>query len=81
MRLATIEAIRSVYRRDAAGCCLHIVTDDANFENNSIDFVIQNLDPTHTDCREAIYGLSRMRITARKKAVANASIQDRISGR
>lgn len=73
MRLDTIEAIRSVYRRHAAGCCLHIVTDDGNIKNDSIAFTIENLNRSHEDCKIAIHGLSSMRLTARRKAIAEAT--------
>lgn len=71
MRLATIEAIKSVYRRHGAGCCLHVVTDDYNIY--STDYVLETVNKAHNDCMTAIQGLHAMRPTARRKAIYKAS--------
>ncbi len=77
MRQRTISAIRSVYQRHGAGCCLHAVTDDGNTEDSSALYVLGlALDKGHDDCMLAAQGLADMRRTARKKAIAQALARD-----
>lgn len=70
MRLTTIDAIKSVYNRHGAGCCLHVITDDWNIY--STGYVLETVNTDHNDCVTAIKGLHTMRPTARRKAIAVA---------
>lgn len=38
---------RSIYKRSGAGCCLHVVIDDGNW-----DCMIDDADLKHKDCRK-----------------------------
>jgi hypothetical protein len=60
--------VRKIYEKHAAGCCLHIVTDDDNTENHMVDFCIQRAqEQGHRDCEEAAVLLRRMSRTQRHR--------------
>jgi hypothetical protein len=64
--------IRAIYARPdgASGCCLHIVTDDFNCEQDNIDYCLAYArERGHTDCIQAAEMLAAMTITQRSKAV------------
>lgn len=60
--------VRAVYERDAAGCCLHIMTDDGNVSNGNAAFCLQRArDLGHGDCLAAAESLAQMSRTQRLK--------------
>jgi hypothetical protein len=63
--------IRAIYEREGGGCgcCLHIVTDDYNCEQSSIDFCLEYArERGHSDCIRVAEMLAAMTITQRTKA-------------
>ena len=60
--------VAALYRRHAAGCCLHIVLDDGNVGDEHVDFCIQwATDHNHPDCLSLAKLLRHMSRTQRKK--------------
>ena len=63
--------VRAVYRRHAAGCCLHILTDDGNVEHTDAHFCLDLARREgHSDCIAAAEMLVRMSRTQRRKIAA-----------
>jgi hypothetical protein len=63
--------IRAIYAKPegVCGCCLHIVTDDYNCEQSSIDYCLEYArERGHQDCIRLAEMLSAMTITQRTKA-------------
>lgn len=60
--------VDSVYRRDGAGCCLHILTDDGNVRDSDAEFVSAlAIERGHADCIRAASMLREMSKTQRLK--------------
>ncbi len=60
--------VRQIYERHAAGCCLHIVTDDGNVEQDHVEFCVRQAQSEHhTDCLAAAEMLAAMTETQRRK--------------
>lgn len=60
--------VQAVYRRHCAGCCLHIVTDDCNVDQDSADYCLQRAqEQGHADCLAAAELLVQMTETQRRK--------------
>lgn len=55
--------VRQLYLRSSVGCCLHIVLDDENVDNASVDLAIDHAQQRgHTDCEmlaRVLRGMSR----------------------
>ncbi len=53
--------VRAIYQRHCAGCCLHIVTDDDNCEEEWMPFVLETARTReHPDCLAAAEMLAQM---------------------
>ena len=60
--------VRMVYARHCAGCCLHVLTDDGNCEDESAQFCLQIArESGHADCLAAAEALALMSWTQRRK--------------
>ena len=60
--------VRAIYERHCAGCCLHIMTDDGNVEQDSAEFCLQwAIERGHEDCIAAARLLVQMSPTQRGK--------------
>lgn len=60
--------VRAVYDRHCAGCCLHILTDDGNCEQDDADYCLQRARETdHADCIAAAELIVQMTFTQRKR--------------
>lgn len=60
--------VRAVYARHAAGCCLHILTDDGNVDDAHADFCLAAArERGHADCLSAALMLVAMTKTQRAK--------------
>lgn len=63
-----IPLVAAVYRGHDAGCCLHIVTDDDNYEQGNADFCLeQALESNHPACIAAAKALVQLSDTQRHK--------------
>ena len=63
-----IPAIRDIYARHCAGCCLHIVLDDGNVRDDCVDFCIDAAqEKGHKDCEAVAVALRAMTKTQRMK--------------
>lgn len=61
-----IPLVRAVYKTHCAGCCLHIVTDDDNFEQRHADFCLKwAKESQHPTCILAAEALVQMTNTQR----------------
>lgn len=58
-RLAPL--LKSIYDRNSAGCCLHVIVDDGNW-----DCVIDPDDCVHDDCKQAAEIISDMDMETRE---------------
>lgn len=74
-KLTTLEVDRLVnllYEKNAMGCCLHIVLDDGNVEDSSVEFCIKEaLEQKHDDCYALALILLTMTSTQRTKLYNN----------
>jgi hypothetical protein len=60
--------VNAVYERHCAGCCLHILTDDCNVEDDHADYCLtQARERDHADCIAAAELLVRMTETQRRE--------------
>lgn len=62
--------VRALYLRPggSVGCCLHIVLDDRNLDNSSVDFCVQQArEHSHADCESLALMLRQMTITQRRR--------------
>jgi hypothetical protein len=60
--------VQAVYRRHSGGCCLHIVTDDGNVEDEHVTYCLEYAkEQAHPDCIAAAELLLRMSKTQRLK--------------
>jgi hypothetical protein len=58
--------VKAIYERHCAGCCLHIVTDDGNAEQECAEFCLTYArDQGHEDCIQAAEMLVQMTETQR----------------
>lgn len=56
-----VEALKGIYARHCAGCCLHIFADDGNTEQEHIDFCRDCASERgHDDCLRIARRLSEM---------------------
>lgn len=62
--------LKSIYNRNSAGCCLHAVVDDGNW-----DCGIDEDDCLHEDCREAAEILNEMGVETREKISHKAGLE------
>lgn len=68
--------IVAIYRDHSAGCCLHIVLDDYNIDDQCVEWCMNQ--PTLCDtCRKCGEILRTLSLTARRKAISLASRQMR----
>ena len=56
---------RQIYERHCAGCCLHVVLDDGNLDDECVRLTIASAE--HGDCRELAAMLLLMSRTQRAK--------------
>jgi hypothetical protein len=60
--------VAELYKRNAVGCCLHIVLDDGNVSNRHVDFCIAwARDKGHKECEHLAKKLRLMSTTQRRK--------------
>ena len=59
----------AVYRRDSAGCCLHIALDDGNVTDKHLAWCEKNM-CGNQGCAEMLATLRRMSVTQRAKLAA-----------
>lgn len=52
-----------------AGCCLHIVLDDGNFEKDSVQFCLDHVNPKHGICKEVAEMMLQLTEHGRETAV------------
>ena len=63
-----IPLVRAIYSRHAAGCCLHILTDDGNVKQIDVDFCLTRARQAgHPDCQRAAELLAQMSQTQRRR--------------
>lgn len=63
-----VDLLDRIYARHAAGCCLHIVTDDGNVRDRDVIFCFNlALQNCHDDCLEAAWILATFSKTRRRK--------------
>ena len=61
-----LPAVRELYARHPAGCCLHIVLDDGNVDDDSVRFCVgYAVGEGHTECEWLARILLRMSKTQR----------------
>jgi hypothetical protein len=64
--------VRSIYTRHCAGCCLHILTDDCNVDDDSAAFCLETArERGHAECITAAEMLVQMTTTQRRKVYRN----------
>jgi hypothetical protein len=67
-----IVLVQRVYSRHPAGCCLHVVTDDANCEQEMVDACLKKaIELGHDDCQQAGKAIAGMTLTQRHKLCAS----------
>lgn len=70
-----VAALKAVYRRHSAGCCLHILADDGNIEQGHADWCAgYACAKDHPDCRTAAGLLADM--TDNERALVYARYDD-----
>lgn len=63
-----LPAVRELYARHGAGCCLHIVLDDGNIHDSNIEFCIKYaIEEGHPECEALARRLLLMSRTQRLK--------------
>jgi len=63
-----IPLLKIIYARHAAGCCLHILTDDGNVRDSDAAFCLETArQHGHQDCVAAAEKLVQMTQTQRRK--------------
>ena len=63
-----IPLVAKVYDTHAAGCCLHLITDDGNLRDSDIAFCIQDAkDHNHPICLTAALAIAQLSRTQRNK--------------
>jgi len=67
--------LKSIYNRNSAGCCLHVVIDDGNW-----DCGIDEDDCLHEDCRQAAEILIEMGLETRERIAHSAGLELRYVG-
>src|SRR5690606_3318945 len=68
LAVAVLPLAQLVYRRHAAGCCLHVVLDDANVDDDSVDICkVYARQRGHTACEILAEVISTMSIDERTK--------------
>ena len=60
--------VHSIYERHSAGCCMHIVLDDGNLEDGSIEFCRGIAE--HDDCRRLADMMLQMTMSQRRRIYA-----------
>lgn len=61
--------LNAIYARHCAGCCLHIVVDDYNVEDSSVQFCLEHaIEKGHEECIIAALQLLQMTRTQRLRA-------------
>ncbi len=52
---SVIPLVHAIYQRHAAGCCLHLITDDDNYEQEHADWCMNHArERGHSDCIAAM---------------------------
>lgn len=65
-------AVRALYARNLVGCCLHVVLDDGNVEDASVEHCIEWAQKQgHPECEALARTLLRMSKTQRLKLGRN----------
>ena len=60
--------VQTIYARHCAGCCLHIVLDDGNVDDDEVQFCLDRaVTAGHADCQRCAELLVRMSKTQRLK--------------
>lgn len=60
--------VRALYERSGAGCCLHVVLDDQNIDDKSVQFCVTYAqEKGHQECESLARILLRMSKTQRLK--------------
>lgn len=63
--------VHALYERHSAGCCLHIVLDDGNLEDSSVEFCEGFArEQGHAECQRLARLLGQMTWTQRNKLYA-----------
>lgn len=71
--LDVLPLVRAIYKRHVTGCCLHILTDDGNVENQDAQFCLEQARASgHADCLAAAELLAQMTKTQRLKVSRSA---------
>ncbi len=64
--------VNDLYKRAPVGCCLHVVLDDWNVDNHSVDFCIEQARTQgHGQCEELARTLRAMSRTQRLRLARN----------
>jgi hypothetical protein len=72
--------VNAVYARHCAGCCLHILTDDGNVDNDHAAFCLTSAQERgHADCLAAAEMLVQMSRTQRRKVYRTHGTPTRVS--
>ena len=67
--------VRTLYESHGAGCCLHIVLDDGNIEDSSVEFCIRYAEEQgHGSCAALARMLRSMSKTQRQKLGVRGNI-------
>lgn len=70
---AAVPLIQTIYDRNSVGCCLHVVTDDGNIDDASVDWCLQYaIERDCDECAQCAQVLRSMSPTARRKAIRQA---------
>jgi hypothetical protein len=60
--------VQKIYERSCVGCCLHVVLDDGNIENDHVQFCLEEAQKKrHAECLELAEMLLLMSKTQRRK--------------
>jgi hypothetical protein len=67
-RLEAVQLVKDIYKEHCAGCCCHIVLDDGNIGNGSVEFCSNYAKKNEcTKCIRMCELLSKMKKTQRLK--------------
>lgn len=60
--------VKALYKRNSAGCCLHVLLDDGNVGDSTAAYCLQYArDAGHHDCEELASKVVLMSATQRRK--------------
>lgn len=70
LHVRAVGMIEQLYHRHAAGCCLHIVTDDGNIQDKHVDHCVEYAEKMgHRQCHELARLLQSMSVEERAQAL------------